>query len=500
MMYTLLGFAFLGFFGCSSAEFALDEASAWDTGEALSEYGPDISLRMDIQPTGDGYLPQSFQLNNSSWKNLVVPLQETVRVEGTIVGFDSNPYGSFDTVVPGESEIPIEAYVEISQPGTINGASTNTNEDSQSTPGSFSLNIPAGTGYQFSVIPLDPSDLPFFVSTNENFTQPATLLDIDLGSGYPVYGQVTESDGTPVEGAFVRLIDTNTGVEGPTSTTDDDGYYMLRATQGDYSIRVEGDPLKLAWLPTVETELIFSEDAEFSNVNFDMGNLSTIDVTGYVFGPNNEPMGSDVRIRFTSLNLDNANGKAIFETSTSALSRLQEDLLPGRWLVEFIPENTETSSVAPLSQIVNINTEGNLGDIILPETVLLNCKIRDVNGGAAENALVVLKEVGFDNQIVSGWTDQNGDIEIEVSPIDLDVFISPANTDLSSAITYIPFNPSTDSCDRFNLETGDIFSGRLDGPEDAIGYASISIYDEDDNLYAQTLTDESGAFSFRIAF
>ncbi len=463
---------------------ATNEAVVNDLGSTGGAVGNVI--RFDVYPSGaDALMAQTWIADRSaSLDEVQIFLNPTVEITGTIVGYQANP---LHAEVPGADQQPVAATVRLARPGTITGSTTQTLED-----GAFSLRVPAAQGYTFSVVPEDGSRLPFMVELGVNVSQGEDFGIIDLGYGTPVYGRISTSDGAPVEGLVVQLTEAQSNVEGPETRTDATGHYLLRADPGQYVLRSQG--AAGAVVPTLETAVEVEDGGV--DVALDLGNIERTLVSGQVLSGRTGAALKDVAIRIESTNLQGTDGSLVIETDTDGDGLFGRQLLAGRWAATFIPPFD--SAYGGLVEEFEVGVDGavlELEPLELPERVVLEGVVVDATGTPVPQAAVNAQEEGFDGYIFSTLTDDDGGFAIEVTPVPLEVTVSPPTAD--HAVT----KRSIDGADGFitlQLEEGDLLAGTIESASGPTAFALVEVRAASGDLLATTLTDDRGAFSVRV--
>ncbi len=446
-------------------------------------------LRIDVIPSS-----VTPELTAQSWitpldadlLELNIRVTPSITVTGTVLGYEATPYGA---EVPGSESVPIDAQVTLIRPGTINGSSIATNASGQ-----FTLSVPPSGGYRLSIVPRDAPSIPFFVESGLSLTEDTDFGDIDLGHGEPIYGKVLYHDGDPVTGAQVRAVDPLSGVAGPSTLTDAQGHYMIRAEPGTLEVKAGGNPG--TYLPTLVHSVDVAEEAGI-HLSFDMGDISPVQVAGTVIGASSGAREKDIKVRFRSASLDEVDGTLEVETETDGDGLFSRSILPGAWIVEFIPPFDSDRSPVVFSFDVDANqgTPVNLDDIELPERVRIQREIVDPWGSPLPGAVVNAREVGFDGYIYSATADIDGRIDMELPATDMELTLVPPTTGL--AVSRIQLNPATDS-DTLQVVEGQSISGVVWSEGASVPFALVEVRDTDGTLLASSVTGPDGNFTVQI--
>ena len=486
--------------GC--AEYSAKSGAAFDTGngvatgadEDASASGP-ARLRVDIIPNGaSAYLSQSvvFDLESEDPASLLadldVELSPSRTLAGRISAFEAAPYG--DVSVPGAVSEPLLGRISLSS-GEGLARKTVDIED-----GTFALRLPADD-YRLAVLPADSERQPFYVVDPYALQQDETGFDLELGFGSPVHGRVVQSDGAPAPGITeVWLEDTLTGLTGPRVATDTEGNYMLRAFEGEYLVVAEGSARST--VPRVASRVIV-EEAVAARVDLDLGMVAPVEAGGRVIDADGSGL-YQATIRFTALDLDDAEGTMVIEDDTDSDGDFDLDVLPGLWKVEIIPPFDSDGALAPVQLgDVTVGAAGvDLGALSVPERVIVSGSVEGPGGAAIGAVTVVAREVGFDHYVYTAVTGSNGGFELAVPDVPLEVAFLPP--DDKHTVTWVDYPDGMSGREAITLSSGLPVSGRIRSPTGGVGAALVELVDADSGrVYGTALTDEGGNFDLRIA-
>lgn len=488
---ALLALALTGCSGDSTfyqdSEAAID---ADDTAESGEDWDDEAltSLRLDIYPSASGVPvePQTVFLSLDALDGGEIDLRPPVSVRGVVTGYAATPPSAIE--VPGD-DTAVVAEVRLEQQNGIADAGTTSDAG-----GNFRLNITPADGYVFSVVPLEPANLPFLVVNGLDIDQDLRLSSdlLDLGYGLPVYGTVTRSGSTPVS-ADVTLIDAETGVRGPSVETDASGYYQLRALPGTYELEVMGESGRGA--PTVQLDLEVGDETGVS-ADVDLGDYTPISFDGEVVNSAGDGL-SGVTARFTSVSLQDDSWKLNRETTTDQEGFVFTRLLPGLWHVEIIPDYTTTLS--PVSLDIEVGTTDMVMDepIILPELSLLTSRVLDPDGHPMSDVVVAATEKGFDGRTWTGISDAAGVISMSVPGVPLQIALTPPTDD--AAVTLLTLKTPEDMPESVQLPLGQQIAGQLVVDSEGVPYAVIELRHPDSGaLLGTALSNSDGEFSLRL--
>jgi hypothetical protein len=482
--------------GCSSADMggtnkgydSADETTDADDGGAEMS----TTLRIDVVPNGSSaYGPQSVEIDISDGgdiPDLEVKLEPYRTVAGWVSGFVATPYG--DVSVPGQVEASVQARVTLEAPYGLAGTSADTDE------GNFALRLPRSDDYILSVVPEDGERLPFLVVDGFELENNVRGLELDLGFGVPVYGTITEDDGTAPPGTtLVWLEDIASGIRGPKVEADPNGHFMLRAWEGEYDLVIGGDDRS----PIPRNTVPISVTDEPVDVSVGLGTITPVEIAGRIVDANGSTV-HQATVRFTSTQLDDAAGVLVIEDDTEMDGDFDLDLLPGVWTVEIIPPYDSSGATAPLQldELV-VPMEGlDLGELELPERKTVTGVVHSVRNEAVANVVVVAREVGFDHYIYSTLTGEAGNFSFDVPDVALEVAFMPPSADES--VTWDFWLEERKGRYEIDLVSGTAVSGQVTTDDGAAGSALVELRDAmTDRLYGTALTDSNGNFDLTIA-
>lgn len=456
-------------------------------------------LRLDIHPSdaAAGLLPQSIRLEtDTDWQDMEIAVRPTVTISGFVTGFEATPaaVGGLDTelgdpTVPGQEDVPVAARVEVALDGSVAGGTASTDAE-----GSFQLQVPTGEGYRLVVLPEASDLLPFEVRNVLLLASDLQLNELYLDYGAPVWGQVTRSDGQPVPGVSVQLVDATSGASGPTSPTDEGGWYLLRAYPGSYELVVRGEEASSD--PTVRQALTVPDEAGLRQ-DVDLGPTRRMQVEGTLVDGDGERLGGEddrCIVRLTAVSLADVEGELRVETTSDQFGRFELEVMAGEYLLEVIPDFDAPRS--PLARSVMVGSAPlDMGDLALQARVPWSAQVFDPDGEPAAQALVVARELGFDGFTYSVTTGEDGLLALELPATPVELTITPSDT--GAAITHLVYDPA-EPMTELQLSPGKLVSGTLRAEGEPVPFALIEVRDEDGRLYATTISDGEGAFALRV--
>ena len=473
--------------GCAEYELAMDEASQSPGGTFEEEY----VLRLDVWPAaGEGIpsLPQSFYnvaFDSDSAYSSALALRSPVTITGQLTGFDANP-----TLVgvPGQDSV-VTGFVDLAVPGTPMARVVAT--DSQ---GFFEAEVVPADGYTLALIPELPAELPFLVLENESIFGPIDLSTY-LDYGLPVYGKVQLGENGVLDSGIARLVHTSSGVKGP-SVPLDRGHYMLRAYPGSYTLQIY-DPEDL-YVPMLEKEVVVGgESIEGVEASFTLPGLVPIVVTGEVRDPEGRPYGG-VELRFTSQALkDLPEGSHTSSVASNGSGLFIARLPPGEYQIEYVPpfgDEVSSEQVKGLS----LTASSELGVTQLASLSVVQAQVV-FDGEQVGATLVRAEEIGAGGRVFQTTAADDGYFSLPVSAGPLRWTFTPPYG-LEAATTFKDWDAS-EFQDRstVSLDAGVLLEGEVTFEGEPVPYSVVDVRDQDDTLWAQTVTDESGAFSVRVS-
>ncbi len=476
--------------GCAEYGVAKNDMDAPAEQDGNEEVVTDY-LRIDVYPSDQNpdLLPQTHILDEE-WEGLSLSMSTPVAYEGEVWGYDASPW--FDISVPGSS-IPIEAMVSIYKPGTIMSDSAHTVPEED---GAFELRLPAADDYTMTVVPVDPVQLPLLVQDTLTVRSDVSDELIVLDYGAPVYGRIENRSGLPLSSLDLELClrDPYTGTEGPSVSPEPDGFFQLRALPGyTYQVVMSGAAGEL--VPTTVQDVTVESD-EGAEVDFDIGVIQGVGVSGRVLTAANSSAVEGATVRFTALELDDFTGsELVVDDITSSRGEYRVVLLPGRYKAEFIAP--ASMGLSP-TQAVIVASEQDAGedlDVTLEGLHDIECQVLGPGGEAIPGVSIVATERGFDGYTYTATTDDSGYFLIQVPLVKLQFVLQPPEGEAS--VTYVE-TPVEEFPAIIMLEHGDAISGSIAHDGEPVAFALLEVRDGDDQLYATTLTDENGDFQVRV--
>ena len=475
---------------CSDYEAASynDSAGEWDA--PYEEERPELLLNVHPSDATAKLLPQTRVIaqGTDEWTDLSLELAPSIQITGSVRGWDATPH--FDITVPGEST-PIAANVSAFVPDTVQSGGKAT----EAKDGAFAFELPAGADYVLRVIPTDEQELPFLVQTDLEFTT-NTEIELDVGYGVGVFGTVVDNTGNGIAGVEVQLIEETTLTEGVHTETDSTGYYFLRAMPGSYTMIFASDAG--SGVPTTEQTIVI-EEQEHVEMNISFGPIETVTVEGDLLDDQSEGL-DDVTVRFTALSLAEhaVTNTLTVETDTDRNGYYATKLLPGHYVVEFIPSYDDGLSPAKkVIQVGNTTQLASLGATSLSALTTLQGTVLSPAKQAVAGVTVTAQQTGFDGYTYSTSTGADGSFTLPVAEGELQITLTPSNPS-DGAVTHFESRATAELPNEFLLAAGQTVSGTVFFEGNAVAYALMDITDASGQLLASTLTDAEGAFSVTV--
>ena len=346
-----------------------------------------------------------------------------------------------------------------------------------------------------SVTPLSPQNVPYLVVEEMRFVSAPSPMEINLGEGVPIYGQILDFDDSLI--ATAQLIDTHTGIKGPQVSIAENGYFQLRApeSRADLTIRIQGGNHSI--FPTVDIPIrLQEEDDDGFRLDVEMGDLNVSTVFGRLVDQYGIPFPDRSTIRLESLELVGSNGQIIAETNNDINGNFSTTLLEGRYKITVIPPYIEEATVSPTSLEVHVDSERiGLGDIALPAPISISGVINDQDGFPSVDTTIQFKDINYAQIVHSTSTDENGRFTIKVPPVLMDTSIIPSTS--NAAIKFATDLNENLTTFEWTLQTGQPLSGVVNFDGFAVPFALIEVF-QGDNKLATGLTGQNGEFDLQI--
>ncbi len=484
-MRTISGLLAFGFvFGLAGCSAGLD--MALETGATTFEPG---TLIAHVYPTSDsGLLPQTFvvvpQVDGYGFIDL--DLAQTVNLTGTLTALLSHPWNAVNAPTTAE---PFAGSIQVVKPGTVQSAAVRPDSE-----GLFSLQVPAGPGYQLYLTPDDPTISPASGEAGLNFGGDQDLSR-EIAAGVPIFGRITAA-GVGVGSAPLALTRLEPGPQATSAAfyTDDDGWFVARAPgPGSYVITVQsGLSVAGAVLPSAQGFVTVAEDG--GSVNIDLGKLAAAVLTGTIVDEAGDPV-RDAQVKLRSSTLDDVSGSVEVTATTDANGSYVARLIPGQFTAEVLPAYESTWS--PTSVPMRVEAGSNdMGIIALSGWQTVNGVVNLPGGGQAANVSVTATQVGWSNYAYSTTTDALGAYTLNLPATDFAVECSPAS-DSGAAVTRVDLPLGGDPS--IMLVAGALVQGVVKSEAGVTAYAVIEIRDAaTDSVLGTAMSGDDGTFSLSV--
>ena len=486
--------------GCADfamSEGAYDEPDA-DNQDTAMESNPDysgaqIGIRLDVyaeSATDSGLLNQTFYVDRGDSRDLDLFIQPSIAVSGSLSGFQTYP--TADVQVPGAlSAVPgtLRAFV----PNSLMSYSVELTEEE-----TFSFDAVAAENYTLAWIPDASVNLPFEVEEG------VPLLDdtvfnktLSYDESVTLYGAVKREGGLGLPGVSVQIHDRFTGIGNAAKTTNNMGAFNFRLYPGEYTVDLSGQ--SDAGVPSYTSTLLLS-DARKGDVelNFDLGDLNTVNADGLVEGPNGALQGG-VLVRLTALSLDgHTDAGYTTQSTTGSNGRFSIPVLPGLYQVEYIPPHDGNLSPLLIDEPIRLDQSvTELNAVELNARPIVTSRLVDIYGEGMENSLIRVQEAGFDGAVFETYTNDLGLFELAVSDGPLTWTLIPADTN-RGAITYLNESAKSINAQEISLNEGQLVSGCIAHGNGTVDFVPVEVRTTTGTLFASTFTDDEGCFSVRV--
>lgn len=497
MNARLAGVALLTLSACAAGYEMADTGVRW-TSYTEGTTAP-LELRVDVFPsvTGtkdDGYraLPQTtgpFLIPTGDLDIGEVNLRRPLLVGGTIVGTQVRPSPMSGAALPGTSA-PVPGTVHLVREGSVQQYGTRSDDA-----GTFQLSAVPQDTYVFEFIPDDPQ-FPAYAQ-DLALTDTAPEVAIDVGYGMTLHGRVLSDDGAPMPDARIHAV-TLYGTRTGEVTTDDQGYYELRVSEGIYDVVCEG-----RGFPSVDPTIAEEAVEVFGTgkrVDFSYLALNDILAEGQVMTEGGDPLGG-VTVRFTSQELEGYEdtlATASFEAQTDADGVFARRVLPGLYTIEYLPESP-LHSPSLIESVVLEASGAQLAPMTIEGLGTLDGYVLDPFGDAVPRTQISCVEEGFSHRRFVSQADDQGLYTLKAPRVPLGCTLTPPGDRTDLPMTPLNFDLSGPIDAALVFAKGLLVSGSiaLDGePEPS---ALVELTTSSGTRLGASLTDSEGAFRLVIA-
>ena len=481
-----------------------------------------LSLRVDVWPaTGSDNsddlraLAQSLTVADlePSGGTLSLPAMRLRRPgiqRGLIEGFELNPL--ITGTLPGQA-VAVEGEVVVDKIGTVQSYVT------QVIGGSFETWLVTDDSYQLTIVPSDP-ELPLFtrrldVDRLEEAEPIVAELDIDIGLGVPLYGEVTalgpDDEPVPIVGAAVYAVNA-AGVRSSIATTDGRGRYLLRVSpSAPYRVVCEGQP---NGLDPVWSRNTFAQSTAGANVNFPYPIALARDVaTGEVVAQESGDSISGTVLRLIAEEIDGFEDfisegddvEWVWQQTLDTNRVVTIQVVPGSYRIELLPpEATPTQqNPSPSLQLSSLSEgplelPGEFGRLEIRPTQNVTSVVVDSDGLPVPGASVECTEVSFGGRSTTALTDDGGMFSLLLPENDVRCqVVPPGNAPL--ALHYEPQFDANSAPAEIRLQRGTEIVGSVLAPDNTPEpFAWVEVRDEQTgDVIAYGVSDEDGSYTVR---
>ena len=429
-------------------------------------------------------LPQQFVVPVDASTDLTLTMQSPALLSGTVDGYLVTPR---NPTLPGQ-DVRVQGEVQALNAASIQSRFTATDELGQ-----YAVSLVPGSVYNVAILPDDPL-LPIWsqaIEVNED-----TVLDVDLGAGVAVWGQIRMQDGPPLAGAHVVLVHSDE-VRSVASITDEQGFYLIRATPGRYAVEVSGrDSGRDPTLSSPVAEV--GEDG--LRVDIQYSGLSLVNVGGRVLATG---IGlANARVRITAQTLQTYEGREAtlqVDAVTNSAGNFDTRVPPGTYTIEVLP-SLETGASAVRLTDVEISSDTDLGSLAALPFRTVDRLVTDEAGTPVVGAGIRCSEVGGDSRSVSTNSGDDGRFVLGVPMGPVSCLVTPPGDGLLAS-TVLRLDLGEDEFPDVILPIGRTVSGTLDADRGQdVSFAFVEVRDANGQLWGTTITDDQGRFSLQVGW
>lgn len=499
-MRSAAALALIALAGCSTD--GMDQDDAVETGFTFDPHGPDRA-RIDVIPSvaldgrgGFRALPQTLGIIDlpDGGRLGTVDLLAPRTFRGRILTEQVAPVASGATLP--SVQVPLVGEVRIVQPDSVQRYVTRTDDE-----GAFTAVVVPDDLYDLVLVPDDPT-LPFVVRPLGIGPQPP-ILELDLARGVPVWGQITDPAGRPMEEVEVYAY-SPLGVRGASTFTDAQGRYVLYVEPGaSYEIVAAGQ--RSGRQPHLRSPVTpVGEDG--AEIDFLYRDLAPVYRSVTVLGSGGKAL-SGVRVRFTSKTLDGYTGQnaQFVSEATTVGGHCDVRLVAGVYQVEVLPpvaEDPKRDHTPVLLPEVALDDAPEIPDIVLEPLVPIQGAVLSTYGEHVPGAHVTCAEYGFAGREWSAHADHFGEFSLYLPQAPVVCSVTPPGTHQQDfALTRTHLHPSdvVGEVVVLPLVPGAVVDGTIRTGGRPEAYAVVEVRGPDGELLGSALTDEAGWFSMRVA-
>jgi hypothetical protein len=476
--------------GCASQDFGssnLEEAVQGDY--SIDEYSRFVTIypSNDTAPDGSVTLAQRFLLNIENTRFI---LQPSVLITGNVMGWYSVENQGF-APTPGESAPVADAIINFQDPTAPADRTTITDDKGQ-----FLLHVVPSTTGTIQILPSVPSIPPLSIDAS---TLGKELLSIDLGTGYPIFGWITDVDDDPIASVEVSAARED-GLQTASTFTDDFGYYQLKVPDGNWIITAHGRANERDPTLVSDTAIISSNSAQ---VDLYYHNLELLSIGGRVVTENGSGVGG-ATVTMTSESLDSYNNQATMTTSVicNANGYFDTRVLSGSYHVVATPPEEEPLQTGLTLFSVEPKTT-NLPDLTLNSFVESLGLVTDSLGAPIPSTAVTLQETQGLLRTWTAYSDKTG-LYYATLPVEpIIATLTPPENNLGLATTILLYTPIEEEVATLPISNGYLLTGTALGISNnetmPLEYAWVEITNTQGDILANTITNINGDFEVRLA-
>lgn len=475
----------------------------------------DGQLRIDVYPPTDlglrdgagGLLdlrPQTYFESVEGDSQVELTVTPAVAVGGLVEGIALTPFPSAD--LPSVAGPLAGARVQFGQEDGVQQPRTVTLDN-----GIYDVPVvPSGLEYGVTIIP----ETPYVPILRERVVVDGSTRTIDffVELGAPVWGQLSDSRGTPLVDTAVHVT-TAAGITSAETRTDDTGRYLVAVLPGEaYTVVSTPDNPRDPVLRAT-TGLV---PAEGARVDLERGSDQVGTISGTILAPDGGLIDDEeVVIRIVSTELEgygeSTQGSVVRETSTFR-GNFDAVVPSGTYRIEVAPQELEGPSPVALTGVTVRTGQTDLGRLSLAPVPPRFGDVIDELGDPVAGALVTCTEQGFARRSWSATADPAGQFIISVPLTEATCTMTPPADRLDLALTRqaIGDELAMDAELRWTLsmKPGSLVSGVVNArtrasldapPREVVPGALVEVRDAAGNLLGIAASDEDGEFSIRVA-
>lgn len=403
-----------------------------------------------------------------------------VAVQGTVVGLNATPRPR--AVLPGGVGA-VDATVTFRGLEALSDHRAQTDED-----GAFTAFVTPGSHDVF-VRPASPLVPPTSFAFDVLAEEPPEL-DIDLTRHAPIWGRVTRGD-APLANARVRLVFAD-GSTGPLATTDSDGWYELRVTEGMVvGLRSTGsgngiDPILDRGLSAI------GEQGLRHDFSYTDASLNTVAARALT---TDQQALSGVAFQLISSSLDAyPDGRVELVGFTDTSGNITARVLPGTYQLTLSMEREQ--ELTSVQQEVTVAGDVDLGVLTVPSLTVVRGAVTDGLGTPLSGVSVTCRELGFLQRTWTTSTGEGGDYTLPVAAGPLFCGASASDANLAPSRETLDAREETQL--DFTLTPGTAIGGRVTFEGSPEEFALVEVTDSSGTVWATAITDNRGEYELRV--